>query len=63
MCEYCEGRNVLFESFGLELSVCNPNVVGHPVIDIKTGRNHLFININYCPNCGRKLKEAYDGND
>lgn len=60
MCEYCEngkglGNSIKSDGVFIEGSILHGRYDG--------GYCNCEAEINYCPMCGRKLKEADDGND
>lgn len=60
MCEYCEGAKALVigETNDKGIAISFPNrlvAYGYDVHGFSS--NGLEVHINYCPMCGRKLKE------
>lgn len=66
MCEYCENDKPIFVSKGtfgkVNISITNYTHQLDVSIKDEISRNFRTL-INYCPMCGRNLKEADDGND
>ncbi len=60
MCEYCEKGKGLGDS----AKGCGVFISGNTLLGIYDGGYcNCEAEINYCPMCGRNLKEADDGND
>lgn len=58
MCEYCEGSTEpIFSSvrYNIQCIERSPDT-GLPIIEFKVDDNALWLNIGYCPICGRNLK-------
>lgn len=53
MCEYCKGKNLMtIQDKRIALYINNKNQ-----LKILSDYNEYAKDINYCPMCGRKLKE------
>lgn len=72
MCEYCKKpEDIQFKTIMdnrlIDASLFIDRIRGHIYWRVNhfRGDKTLFsyVDINYCPMCGRKLKEADDGND
>jgi len=73
MCEYCDMKNkpmayrfdgIYKEKIYVQHLIpakLRPN--GQWIIKAEVASGPIYANINFCPMCGRKLKEADDGND
>lgn len=68
MCEYCEGDKFILED-RYERGAASfkwMSLHSNGLLVFNTDGNEYErgeVYINYCPMCGRKLKEADDGND
>ena len=51
MCVYCQGTEWTYDSSELSIEVCES---GKLAVYILSG--DCYVDINYCPHCGRKLK-------
>lgn len=60
MCEYCENGKGLGDSIKGDGVFIEGSIL-YGIYD--SGYCNCEAEINYCPMCGRKLKEADDGND
>lgn len=66
MCEYCRKCKPIFVSIGTfgKVNISITNYTHELNVSIKDEIRRCFVTlINYCPMCGRDLKEADDGND
>ena len=52
MCDYCEGEKWTYESSELNIGVC-----GYGKLAIYTMGGDGYIDIKYCPHCGRSLRD------
>ena len=59
MCEYCDGQI----RKGQNTFVYFSDLALGWTLELKDFEFSMMVAINYCPFCGRKLKEADDGND
>ena len=53
MCKYCNGDKDLIS----DQEICNMYISGE-LIRIDTGFDEIAIKVNFCPMCGRDLKES-----